>query len=131
MKTFSTESLFQFPKDETPKVIETRASNMPAVIASHPDKTFSDDMMSLDNVIQLIPVQDTELIDEPEEKTDRYMFFENIKKMKRQAKMICKLDEEKVASILDNGHDWAQDHIAQSSKNLDEVFDFLMTKLGE
>ena len=33
-----------------------------------------------------------------------------------------------VESILENGHDWAQDHIAESKNNLDQVFDFLMNE---
>jgi len=33
-----------------------------------------------------------------------------------------------VEEILENGHDWAQDHIAESKNNLDQVFDFLMNE---
>jgi hypothetical protein len=38
-----------------------------------------------------------------------------------------------IESILDNGHDWAQDHIAEAKNNMDQVFDFLMneTKSGD
>ena len=31
-------------------------------------------------------------------------------------------------SILENGHDWAQDHIAEAKNNMDQVFDFLMNE---
>jgi hypothetical protein len=33
-----------------------------------------------------------------------------------------------VESILDNGHDWAQDHIAEAKNNMDQVFDFIMNE---
>ncbi len=32
-------------------------------------------------------------------------------------------------SDLNNGHDWAQDHIAESKNNLDQVFDFMMNEI--
>jgi len=33
-----------------------------------------------------------------------------------------------IESILENGHDWAQDHIAEAKNNMDQVFDFLMNE---
>ena len=33
-----------------------------------------------------------------------------------------------VEKILNNGHDWAQDHISESKNNMDQVFDFLMNE---
>jgi hypothetical protein len=33
-----------------------------------------------------------------------------------------------VESILENGHDWAQDHISEAKNNMDQVFDFLMNE---
>lgn len=63
-----------------------------------------------------------------EEKTDRYMFFSNLQQMKRQCEMLLEMDPNMVESILDNGHDWAQDHIAEAKNNMDQVFDFLMNE---
>ncbi len=31
-------------------------------------------------------------------------------------------------AILENGHDWAQDHIAEAKNNMDQVFDFIMNE---
>ena len=31
-------------------------------------------------------------------------------------------------TILDEGHDWAQDHVAEAKNNMDQVFDFLMNE---
>ena len=59
---------------------------------------------------------------------DRYMFFSNLEQMERQCGLLLDLDHNQLESILDNGHDWAQDHIAEAKNNLDQVFDFLMNE---
>ena len=63
-----------------------------------------------------------------DEGSSRYMFFSNLEQMKRQCELLLDLDESMVEEILENGHDWAQDHIAESKNNLDQVFDFLMNE---
>jgi hypothetical protein len=42
--------------------------------------------------------------------------------------MLLDMDENKIEEILSNGHDWAQDHIAEAKNNMDQVFDFLMNE---
>ena len=42
--------------------------------------------------------------------------------------MLLELDHSMIEEILENGHDWAQDHIAESKNNMDQVFDFLMNE---
>ena len=66
-----------------------------------------------------------------EQKNERYMFFSNLEQMKRQCEMLLDLDESQIESILDNGHDWAQDHISEAKNNMDQVFDFLMNETNE
>jgi hypothetical protein len=61
-----------------------------------------------------------------EQESDRYMFFSNLEQMKRQCDLLLDLNHDEIESILDDGHDWAQDHIAEAKNNLDQVFDFLM-----
>lgn len=63
---------------------------------------------------------------EEEERSDRYMFFSNLEQMRRQCDLLLDLDQQEIESILDDGHDWAQDHIAEAKNNMDQVFDFLM-----
>ena len=64
-----------------------------------------------------------------EQRNDRYMFFSNLEQIRRQCGLLLDLDKEMVESILDNGHDWAQDHIAEAKNNMDQVFDFLMNEI--
>ena len=63
-----------------------------------------------------------------EQRSDRYMFFSNLEQMRRQCDLLLDLERDMVDSILDNGHDWAQDHIAEAKNNMDQVFDFLMNE---
>ena len=67
------------------------------------------------------------------EESERYMFFSNLEQIRRQCGLLLDLDRNMVEQILSNGHDWAQDHIAESKNNMDQVFDFLMneTKSGD
>jgi hypothetical protein len=83
-------------------------------------------MRILDSIIRKV-IRETH-----EENSQRYMFFSNLEQMRRQCDILLDFDRNMVESILDNGHDWAQDHIAEAKNNMDQVFDFLMNeKEGE
>ena len=68
------------------------------------------------------------LREEEKKHSNRYMFFSNLQQMRRQCDMLLELDESMLEEILDNGHDWAQDHISEAKNNMDQVFDFLMNE---
>ena len=63
-----------------------------------------------------------------EQKTDRYMFFSNLEQIHRQTGLLLERNEEEINQVLENGHDWAQDHIATAKESIDQVFDFLMNE---
>jgi hypothetical protein len=63
-----------------------------------------------------------------EQKSERYMFFSNLEQIRRQCDLLLDFDRNEVESILDNGHDWAQDHISEAKNNMDQVFDFMMNE---
>jgi ElaB/YqjD/DUF883 family membrane-anchored ribosome-binding protein len=69
------------------------------------------------------------LKEEDEKHSSRYMFFSNLQQMKRQCEMLLDMDEDEIESILENGHDWAQDHISEAKNNMDQVFDFLKNEM--
>jgi hypothetical protein len=79
-------------------------------------------MDRLDRIIRQV------LKEENEDRSSRYMFFSNLQQMRRQCDLLLDLDQEMVESILENGHDWAQDHIAEAKNNMDQVFDFIMNE---
>jgi hypothetical protein len=86
-------------------------------------------MKNLDQIITRI-IRET-IEDKPsrqEKESSRYMFFSNLEQMRRQCDLLLDLDQNMVESILENGHDWAQDHIAEAKNNMDQVFDFIMNE---
>ena len=83
-------------------------------------------MRNLDSIIRRV-IKETH-----EEKSSRYMFFSNLEQMRRQCDILLDFDQSMIEDILENGHDWAQDHISEAKNNMDQVFDFLMNeKEGE
>jgi len=58
-----------------------------------------------------------------------YMFFENLKTIKKVVDAMLQLDPNQVDEMLSNGHDWAADHIATSKDDVQEVGDFLMNEM--
>ena len=77
-------------------------------------------MKNLDSIIRRVIKE--------EKDSQRYMFFSNLEQMRRQCDLLLDFDRSMVESILDNGHDWAQDHISEAKNNMDQVFDFLMNE---
>ena len=69
------------------------------------------------------------LREEHESRSSRYMFFSNLEQIRRQCDLLLDLDHSMIENILENGHDWAQDHIAEAKNNMDQVFDFLMNEV--
>ena len=70
------------------------------------------------------------LLEGDDMRSNRYMFFSNLKQMKRQCELLLELDEDVVTEILNNGHDWADDHITEAKNNMDQVFDFMMNEIN-
>ena len=63
-----------------------------------------------------------------EQEQVNYMFFSNLEQIKRQCEMMLEMDPDKLDDIIQNGHDWADDHISEAKVNIDQVFDFFMNK---
>ena len=68
------------------------------------------------------------VLNEQEVEVANYMFFSNLQQMKRQIEMMLDMGPEKIDEIIQNGHDWADDHITEAKVNLDQVFDFIMNE---
>jgi hypothetical protein len=79
-------------------------------------------MKNLDRIIAKV------IREAKEDRSSRYMFFSNLEQMRRQCDLLLDLDQDMVESILEHGHDWAQDHIAEAKNNMDQVFDFIMNE---
>ena len=73
----------------------------------------------------------TRVLSEQEVENANYMFFSNLKQMKRQIEMIMEMDPNMIDDIIQNGHDWADDHISVAKTNMDQVFDFLKNEMDK
>lgn len=62
---------------------------------------------------------------------ENYMFFKNLQQIARQAEMLHSMDPDMLDQILQQGHDWADDHITVAKENLDQVFDFVMNSQND
>jgi histidinol dehydrogenase len=63
--------------------------------------------------------------------TENYMFFGNLKTIKRLCETLLEMDQSAVDHILKNGHGWAVDHIATSKDDVEEVFNFIKNEINE
>ena len=49
-----------------------------------------------------------------EQESVNYMFFSNLEQIKRQCEMMLEMDQDQLDMIIQNGHDWADDHISEA-----------------
>jgi hypothetical protein len=107
------------------KILNEDIQNMKYLLGYKPGRVISEQDFDYTTDEYL----DTTEMDEQEEpKTDRYMFFSNLQQIHRQMGILLEKDPEMIHSILENGHDWAQDHIATAKESIDQVFDFIMNE---
>jgi hypothetical protein len=61
---------------------------------------------------------------------DNYMFWQNIKNIQHSCNEILKMNKTEVNNILNNEHDWAIDHVSTSFDDIEEVYHFLDSNVG-
>lgn len=66
-----------------------------------------------------------------EQEQANYMFFSNLEQIKRQCEMMLEMDPNKLDELIQNGHDWADDHITEAKTNIDQVFDFFKNQMSK
>jgi hypothetical protein len=54
-----------------------------------------------------------------------YMFFQNLTSIKHYVEEILAMDPAKVDMMLQDGHDWASDHVTSSKDDVQEVAEWL------
>jgi len=60
-----------------------------------------------------------------------YMLFSNLEQIKRQCEMMLEMDPHMIDQLINNGHDWADDHITEAKVNIDQVFDFFKNEFAK
>lgn len=66
-----------------------------------------------------------------EQEETNYMFFSNLEQIKRQCEMMLEMDPNQIDGIIQDGHDWADDHISEAKTNIDQVFDFFKNEMNK
>lgn len=64
-----------------------------------------------------------------QEQKENYMFFSNLMQIRRQCDMLLEMNQDEIDQIIQDGHDWADDHVSEAKTNLDQVFDFFMNEM--
>lgn len=64
-----------------------------------------------------------------QQRTENYMFFSNLEQMKRQIEELQSISVDEIEDRLQNGHDWADDHISKAKETLDHVYDFMINDI--
>ena len=72
--------------------------------------------------------QDEDVEYEHEGDVKSYMFFGNLETINRLSSELCQLDENQVNDLLNQGHNWAEDHISVTKELISHVYNFLMNK---
>lgn len=54
-----------------------------------------------------------------------YMFFSNLKVMKNRIEEMLSMDAHQIDKMLEDGHDWAADHISTSKDDVEEVYNWI------
>jgi hypothetical protein len=59
------------------------------------------------------------------ENTKSYMFFGNLESVNRMAHEISMMDETTVNNLLNEGHNWAEDHVSAAKEMISQVYNFM------
>lgn len=68
-------------------------------------------------------------VSESENGSENYMFFANLKTICRLSEEILSMDKDVTDELLENGHDWAEDHIAAAKEDVQQVYEFIKTEI--
>ena len=63
-------------------------------------------------------------------KSQNYMFFQNLKTLHHAVGELLKMDPAALDALLNDGHDWAVDHITTSADDVEEVYHFVTGAMG-
>jgi hypothetical protein len=56
-----------------------------------------------------------------------YMFFSNLRVIKEKVDALLAMDAKKLDEMIENGHDWASEHVATAKDDMEEVYNWAST----
>ena len=69
------------------------------------------------------------MTDEARGNEQHYMFFQNLASIKHYIEEILAMEPDQVDALLQNGHDWACDHIATAKTDIQQVAEFVRNEM--
>lgn len=57
-----------------------------------------------------------------------YMFFSNLKTIVQKCDFLLRMNPNDLDKMIDNGHDWVNDHVSTSKDDIEEVFNWATTR---
>lgn len=92
---------------------------------------FTNESIETESGMEDMSNSDSRIDHESHHESPHYMFFGNLETIKNAIDKMLLMDPKKIADILENGHDWAADHIATSKDDVEEVYNFLRNEMAE
>jgi hypothetical protein len=80
------------------------------------------------NQININPMMKDTISHKSDVSTTSYMFFQNLESMSKMCEEMLDLDHSKINSMLNDGHNWAEDHISIAKENISHVYKFISNK---
>ena len=74
---------------------------------------------------------DESKVNEGENRHQNYMFFQNLNTIKHVITNLEKLNQEEVDRLISDGHDCVSDHMSTSKDDIEEVCQFLCSRLSD
>lgn len=74
-------------------------------------------------------INESEAYDESKSEIKHYMFFSNLHTIKERVDKLLSMDKKKIDKMLDDGHDWATEHIATSKDDVEEVYNWIASAM--
>ena len=109
------------PPPEDPSPVTTPEQPSPVIAVVEPTQTTST-VVSKDGTKVTHGYVDSQGI-------KHYMFFANLKNIKKKVEEILQMDPHVIDKALSDGHDWANDHVATSKDDIEEVHNWVTSRI--
>lgn len=59
---------------------------------------------------------------------NNYMFFQNLKILRDISDEILNMNQDEIDRLIDDKHDWIEDHVSTAKESVSQVYNFLNNK---
>lgn len=76
-------------------------------------------------------INENEFYEDAGMETKNYMFFSNLHAIKEKVDKILSMDKNLIDKMIEDGHDWASEHIATSKDDVEEVYNWINSTINQ